>query len=290
MIGILGASGYIGHCFSQELVRQETYFREFSRSKNDYYDLEHLIHLIHSNDIKVLINCAGYTGKPNVDACEYNKNECYEANVELAKTVATACAFTDTVLMHISSGCIYTGDKGDGMGFTEKDYPNFHAGSEVKGSFYSSTKSIAETVVKSAWEKSYIARLRIPFDNIDSPRNYLSKLQKYDKLLNAVNSVSHRVEYVQACIHLIKQQCDYGIYNIVNIDPINTEQVAKLLKEHKFIDSYDILDEDDFYKKVNTKAPRSNCILDNSKLLSTGFKIRNSADAIVDSLENWENE
>ena len=55
MIGILGASGYIGHCFSQELVRQETYFREFSRSKNDYYDLEHLIHLIHSNDIKVLI-------------------------------------------------------------------------------------------------------------------------------------------------------------------------------------------------------------------------------------------
>ena len=290
MIGILGASGYIGHCFSQELVRQETYFREFSRSKNDYYDLEHLIHLIHSNDIKVLINCAGYTGKPNVDACEYNKNECYEANVELAKTVATVCAFTDTILMHISSGCIYTGDKGDGIGFTEKDHPNFHAGSEIKGSFYSGTKSIAETVVKSTWEKSYIARLRIPFDNIDSPRNYLSKLQKYDKLLNAVNSVSHRVEYVQACIHLIKQQCDYGIYNIVNTDPINTEQVAKLLKEHKFIDSYDILDEDDFYEKVDTKAPRSNCILDNSKLLSTGFTIRNSADAIVDSLENWENE
>jgi len=289
MIGILGASGYIGHCFSEELVKQETYFREFSRSKHDYYDLEYLIHLIHSNEIKTLINCAGYTGKPNVDACEYNKDECYEANVELAKTVSTACALTDTKLMHISSGCIYSGDK-DGKGFTEEDPPNFHSGSNPKGSFYSGTKAVAESVVGNSWEKTYIPRLRIPFDEEDSPRNYLSKLQKYDKLLDAVNSVSHKREFVQACIHLIQKECDYGIYNIVNTNPINTKQVAELLKEYKLIDSYDILSEEEFYKNVDVKAPRSNCILDNSKIIDSGFDIRNSVDAIRDSLEGWKGE
>jgi UDP-glucose 4,6-dehydratase len=86
---------------------------------------------------------------------------------------------------------------------------------------------------------------------------------------------------------LIKKKCDYGIYNVVNTDPINTKQVAELLKEYKLIDSYDILNEEEFYKNVDVKAPRSNCILDNSKLINTGFEIRNSIDAIRNSLENW---
>ncbi len=286
MIGILGASGYIGRQFTEELISQGTVFREYNRSRDNYYDLKSLIDLIHKDQLTVLINCAGYTGKPNVDACEYNKDECYEANVELAKTIATACSLTDVVLLHVSSGCIYTGDN-NGKGFKEEDEPNFHSSSKIKGSFYSGTKAVGESVVSSTWQKSYIPRLRIPFDEEDSTRNYLSKLQRYNKLLDAVNSISHRKEFVQACIHLIKKKCDYGIYNVVNTDPINTKQVAELLKEYKLIDSYDILNEEEFYKNVDVKAPRSNCILDNSKLINTGFEIRNSIDAIRNSLENW---
>tara|TARA_Y100000114_G_C11751932_1_gene324787 strand:+ start:945 stop:1814 length:870 start_codon:yes stop_codon:yes gene_type:complete len=289
MIGILGASGYIGQAFVQELIDQNVSFREFSRKKDNYYSLKDLAELIDNNGISVLINCAGYTGKPNVDACEDNKDECYKGNVELAKTVATACSITNATLLHISSGCIYTGDN-NGAGFTEEDEPNFHALSEITGSFYSNTKTIAESIIESTWEKSYIARLRIPFDNIDSPRNYLSKLQNYEKLLGAVNSISHRKEFVQACIHLAKEKCDYGIYNIVNTDPVNTEQVAELLKEYKLIDSYDILTEKEFYKNIDVKAPRSNCVLDNSKLINSGFKVKASIEAVEDCLKNWKNE
>lgn len=289
MIGILGSSGYVGQSFVQELIEQNVSFREYNRKDHNYYSLESLVKLITDSDLSVLINCAGYTGKPNVDACEYNKEECYKGNVELAKTVSTACGITNTSLLHISSGCIYTGNN-KGSGFTEEDKPNFHSFSEITGSFYSNTKTLAEEIIKSTWEKSYVARLRIPFDNIDSPRNYLTKLQKYEKLLGAVNSISHRKEFVQACIHLAKEKCEYGIYNIVNSEPVETSQVAELLKKYNLIDSYTILNEEDFYKNVDVKAPRSNCVLDNSKLINSGFKIRNSIEAIEDSLKYWKNE
>ena len=40
MIGILGASGYVGQQFSKELVSQGTVFREYNRQRDDYYDLK----------------------------------------------------------------------------------------------------------------------------------------------------------------------------------------------------------------------------------------------------------
>ena len=284
MIGILGASGYVGQQFSKELVSQGTVFREYNRQRDDYYDLKKLIEILHKDQITILINCAGYTGKPNVDTCEYNKNECYDANVELAKTVATACSLTDVRLLHVSSGCIYTGDNG-GKGFSEEDEPNFHSSSEIKGSFYSSTKTLGESVIKSSWDNSYIARLRIPFDGNDSPRNYLTKLQKYEKLLEATNSISHRGDFVKACIHLFKSKSDFGIYNIVNTKPVTTSEVAELLKGEGLVEGYTLLNEKEFYEEVKPKAPRSNCVLNNDKLLNTGFKIRNSRDALIESIK-----
>jgi dTDP-4-dehydrorhamnose reductase len=284
MIGILGASGYIGQQFSQELVSQETVFREYNRTRDDYYDLKKLIDILHRDNITVLINCAGYTGKPNVDACEYNKDECYNSNVELAKNVAVACSLTDVKLVHISSGCIYTGDN-QGKGFSEEDEPNFHSNSKIKGSFYSSTKTLAESVVKSSWTNSYIARLRIPFDEYDNPRNYLTKLQKYEKLLDAKNSISHRGDFVKACIYLFKNKADFGIYNIVNSEPVTTSEVAELLKQEGLLESYTLLNEEQFYKDIKPKAPRSNCVLNNNKLLNSGFNMRSSKDALIESIQ-----
>lgn len=284
MIGILGASGYIGQSFISELIRQNVSFREYSREKHNYDNLKSLIDIIHTDGLSILINCAGYTGKPNVDACERNKNACYQANVELVRIITTACALADVTLLHISSGCIYTGDN-DGKGFTEEDEPNFHSRSEIKGSFYSDTKTLAESIIHSAWEKSYIARLRIPFDGVDSPRNYLTKLQKYEKLLEAQNSISHRGDFVEACIHLLKNKAEFGIYNIVNSGAILTSQVTELLKEANLLDSYEMISEEEFYKEVKVAAPRSNCILDNSKLINSGFNMRTSHEALRSAID-----
>jgi UDP-glucose 4,6-dehydratase len=110
----------------------------------------------------------------------------------------------------------------------------------------------------------------------------------YEKLLDARNSISHREEFVDACLHLIENRCDRGIYNITNTGSVTTRDVVSLIREHtdlmgdcSFFDS-----EEEFYT-TKAKTPRSNCVLDNSKLLSTGFNIRCTEEALVDSLKNW---
>tara|TARA_Y100000310_G_C20654178_1_gene801132 strand:- start:1460 stop:2080 length:621 start_codon:yes stop_codon:yes gene_type:complete len=203
-------------------------------------------------------------------------------NVVLPKMLSDICGDLNIRLMHISSGCIYSGyDKA----FTEEDESNFSFVQD-NCSFYSGTKALAENLIDKY--NSYICRLRIPFDEFDSPRNYLSKILNYDKLLNMENSISHRRDFVSACLDLHEQRCPVGIYNIVNSGSIFTSDITRLMaqilnlnKNFVFFD-----DENDFYK-IGASAPRSNCVLDNSKLLSAGIRMRDTTEALEESLRNW---
>jgi UDP-glucose 4,6-dehydratase len=47
--------------------------------------------------------------------------------------------------------------------------------------------------------------------------------------------------------------------------------------------------DEEFYKNA-AKTPRSNCILDNSKLLAAGVQMRPVQEAIVGSLKHWQPE
>ena len=66
-----------------------------------------------ADQIDVLINCAGYVGKPNVDACELHKEECLQGNVLLPEMLSRFCSELMIKFVHISSGCIYTGARID---------------------------------------------------------------------------------------------------------------------------------------------------------------------------------
>jgi UDP-glucose 4,6-dehydratase len=46
---------------------------------------------------------------------------------------------------------------------------------------------------------------------------------------------------------------------------------------------------EDFYGEA-ASTPRSNCVMDNSKLLSTGFRMRPATEAIIASLKEWKKE
>jgi UDP-glucose 4,6-dehydratase len=286
MILILGASGYIGKAFIEHFEKNDIGHYAISREAMDYTDYKNMLYFLNANagGFDTLINCAGYVGKPNVDACEDHKDECLKGNVVLPQMLSALCSELMIKFVHISSGCIYTGAETE---FTEEDPPNFCFNTEIEGSFYSGTKALAEKLINK--ENSYVCRLRIPFDQYDNPRNYLSKLKNYDKLLNAKNSISHRKDFVDACMHLVQENCQFGIYNITNTGSIDTEQVCSLMREHLNLNNdFDFFDSEEEFYKLGARAPRSNCLLDNSKLLSTGFKMRDTVEALESSLKNWE--
>ena len=118
MVIVVGASGYVGQQFVRELRNKDVGLFPLSRSEYDYYSLDILTDLIKELNPDFLINCAGYTGKPNVDACEENQEETWLGNAILPQILAEACASTNLPWGHVSSGCIYDGDNG-GVGFSE---------------------------------------------------------------------------------------------------------------------------------------------------------------------------
>ena len=102
------------------------------------------------------------------------------------------------------------------------------------------------------------------------------------------NSISHKGDFVDACMHLFQNVHNFGIYNITNTGAVDTEQVCSLMREHLNLNNdFNFFDSEEEFYKLGAKAPRSNCLLDNSKLLSTGFEMRDTIEALEDSLKNW---
>ena len=285
MIILLGGNGYIGSEFRRQLTEMDIPFRSLSRAQGlDYYVVESLTRELESSGASFLINAAGYTGRPNVDACEKDKEACVYGNVILPGRIEKACRAAAVPWGHVSSGCIYTG--GQAPGFLETDKPNFSFRQD-NCSFYSGTKALGEEVLADSQE-SYIWRLRIPFEHRDNSRNYLSKLMRYEKLLDATNSISHLGEYVRACLELYLNKHPFGIYNVTNPGHVTTREVVDLIKQSGVCKKafQFFLDEDEFMKTA-VKTPRSNCILSSQKLESLGIKLTPVKKAIENCLSSW---
>lgn len=303
MILLLGGRGYVGGEFARQLEERNLPYRTISHIKYDYTDMRKLTRLVNETSPTAVINCAGFTGKPNVDSCELteNKNECKFLNVTLPVRIAMACEDKNVPWLHVSSGCIYAGGKVNGevvkdlrphygvdeiTGFTEEDEPNFNF-RHRPCSYYSGTKSLAETDLKSR-DSGYICRLRIPFEEESNSRNYLTKLINYPKYYDNVNSMSHKREFVSACLDIIKEKVPYGIYNIANPGFTTTEDVVNVIKNHIVLDKEwsKYLDDEEFYKDAT--APRSNCVLDMTKLTNAGIAMRPLQEALEDTIKNYE--
>jgi dTDP-4-dehydrorhamnose reductase len=315
MILLLGATGYIGKAFADELTRRKKNFVPLSRQQADYTRFDVLLEFLKTKKPAFVVNAAGYTGKPNVDACELHKADTLQGNTLFPQTVAQACAAAGVPWGHVSSGCIYSGAKifENGRtrtekdftkpepqdlvqespqsihGFTETDTPNFSF-RDGPCSFYSGTKALGEEAIAGLGQ-SYIWRLRIPFDEFDNARNYLSKVQRYAKVYDNVNSISHRADFVKACLDTWELRAPFGTYNVTNPGFVTTrhvvEQIEKFLKPARKFEFW--VSDEEFYK-VAAKTPRSNCVMDISKLLAAGVKIRPVEEALEDSLKKWKPE
>ena len=312
MIVLLGGTGYIGRQFATALGAQGLPFVAPSRSETDYTRFSVLLEFLRRTKPDFLINAAGYTGKPNVDACEQNKADTLQGNALFPATVAHACATLAIPWGHVSSGCIFSGAKvaaggqsrverdltqprwqallrespGAFHGFNEADEPNFSF-RRPPCSFYSGAKALGEEAIQGVGQ-NYIWRLRIPFDQFDHPRNYLSKLQNYAKVYDNVNSLSHRADFVAACLDLWRRRAPFGVYNLTNPGFVTSRQAVELIQKIlKPARPFEFWANDEEFYRVAAKTPRSNCILDVSKLLAAGVAMRPVEEALAEALRQW---
>ncbi len=286
MIYLLGGSGYVGQAYQALLARKGIPFRNLRRAELDYTSPAVLTAALRRDRPEFLINAAGYTGKPNVDACELHKGECLMGNAVLPGLIAQACTDAGVPWGHVSSGCIFTGARADGTGFTEADAPNFTFRQD-NCSFYSGTKALGEEVLAGRPDL-FVWRLRIPFNEVDTPRNYLTKLMRYPRLLAATNSISQLDEFVAATFACWEKRVPYGTYNVTNPGAITTHEVVDLIvKSGVHPKSYEFFASESDFMKVAAKTPRSNCVMDSTKLAGVGIRLTEVHAAVETSLRQW---
>jgi dTDP-4-dehydrorhamnose reductase len=209
-----------------------------------------------------VLMAAGITGRPNIDWCESNKDTTIRVNVIGTLNVADLCFLKKIHCSIYATGCIFRYDDahplGSGIGFTEEDEPNF------AGSFYSQTKGYMEPMLKT-YPNCMILRVRMPVSDDLFHRNFVTKIAKYEKVVNIPNSMTILHEMLPASLAMAKKGLT-GVYNFTNPGVISHNQVLDLFK--KYIDSnftYDNFSVEEQAKIL--KADRSNNELDTTKLM-----------------------
>ena len=210
-----------------------------------------------------VLMCAGITGRPNIDWCEDNKPATIRTNVIGTLNVADLTNERGIHCTVYATGCIFKYDEahplGSGIGFVEDSVPNFDE------SFYSETKGYMEQLLK-CYENCLILRVRMPISDDLIHRNFVTKIVKYERVVNIPNSMTVLTEMLPASLAMAQKGLT-GVYNFTNPGVISHNEVLDLYT--KYIDptyTYKNFTVEEQAKVI--KAGRSNNELDTTKLMA----------------------
>ena len=224
----------------------------------------------------IIINCIGVTGKNNVDDCEKVLDDALMANTFVPIMLGEVALRYGIRLVHISSGCMYHYDYAKNIPLDEESTPDLF---EL---FYSRTKIYSEQALKILSNKHpiLILRIRIPLDNYPHPKNILTKLINYKRVIDIPNSITYIPDFIKALKHLIEINAK-GLFNVVNKGGLRYPELLDIYKKYVPDFQYEVID----FEKLN--LVRSNLILSTRKLEETGFKVRDIHEVIEECVKNY---
>lgn len=255
---VFGPRGWIGSTLIEMLKSQG---KEVKGATSRLEDRESVLKEIEEYKPTHALNCAGQTGRPNVDWCEDNKQATIRSNVIGTLNLADVCWMKGVHMTNFATGCIFKYDDAhpmrSGKGFTETSEANFDE------SFYSKTKAQVEKIIAN-YDNVLNLRLRMPVSDDLHSRNFVTKITKYEKVVDIPNSNTLLHDLLPASIAMFEHNVT-GIYNFTNPGAISHNEVLALYKKYIKPDfKWQNFSLEEQAKVI--KAGRSNCELDTTKL------------------------
>lgn len=247
---IYGHNGWIAKQFIKEIpsyidiVKGQARFENFEKIKTE-------ITTIKPDNVIVLGGLTYKSPATNIDWCEDNKQEVIRVNVLGTLNIADICEQNGIHCTILGTGCIYS--TLEDKEYTEEDMWDFQE------SFYSKTKAYTQELLK-CYKNVLLLRIRMPINNSDDPKNFISKLKKFDKIISVKNSMTVLPELIPVMIRMIEVGKN-GTWNIVNPGTISHKEIMDIYNiEKKYVDIS--------RQSELTRVARSNNHLNVDKLMS----------------------
>ena len=185
---------------------------------------------------------------------------------------------------YLGTGCIFKFDEthplgNEETGFTEKDTPNFF------GSSYSTVKGYTDELMHLLEDNVLNLRIRMPITGKHEPRNFITKITKYEYICSVPNSMTVLPELLPYVVDMAKNGVT-GTINLTNPGLITHNEILEMYKEY--------VDNDFTWKNFSQEeqrkilaADRSNNCLDTKNLVELYPEIRNIKQSVNYILQNW---
>jgi dTDP-4-dehydrorhamnose reductase len=231
---------------------------EYTYASLDVTDKKSVENIFQSFKPEVVINTAAMT---NVDACEDEKDKCYEINVKAVQTLTNLCQESNTHLIHISTDFIFDGQLGP---YKEDDLAN-------PLSYYGKSKYQSELVLRESKAKWTILRTIILYGTADNlqrnnivlwGRKALQQGQPLNIIDDQFRSPTLAEDLAQGC-QLAFEKSAFGIFHISGKDIMSIFEMVERMADFYKCDKSNInkISSDTLNQKAK-RPPKTGFILD----------------------------
>ena len=278
VILLVGSKGWIGGQLLPILRARkdvESVYESTVRTDNVYAITSEIDRLSPTHVISVIGRTHGVIDGaeiPTIDYLEYpgKLRENVRDNLFSPVVLAKLCSDRNIHLTYLGTGCIFEYDSHGP--FEESSKPNFF------GSSYSIVKGFTDQLMSLYANAVLNVRIRMPITAEPNPRDFITKIAKYDKICSMPNSMTVLDELlpIMADMAITKR---VGTINLTNPGTISHGHILKMYKE--IVDptkTWGLMTYEE--QSVLLKSKRSNNELDTTKLLEWYPSVSNIKDAI----------
>lgn len=197
--------------------------------------------------------------------------------------LALICEQRGIHFTYLGTGCIFQYDHNHDPlhGFTEEDLPNF------TGSSYSTVKGYTDRLMHLFPQTVLNLRIRMPISHLDHPRNFISKIIRYQKICSIPNSMTVLETFFPVWWGQMIDKIT-GTFNCTNPGVITHDEILQIYKEevdpHFKWENFSLIDQ----SKI-LSAGRSNNFLDTNKISDLcPLPPPEIHEAVKDVLKRWQ--
>lgn len=268
---ITGATGTLGKTFSKICRERNMPFVILSRSEMDITDLNSVRDVLEEIQPWAVVNAAGYV---KVDEAEYEKEQCYMANVTGPTNLAMACREHKIPFLTFSSDLVFSGEQ-------TIPYHEDHIPSPINT--YGHSKAFCEEKVLAVYPQALIIRSSAffgPWDEFNFVTQTLHKIKNNKEIVVASDcrvTPTYLPDLANAALDLLVDGAN-GVYHLTNKGEVTWAELAHTIAA-KARDHFDfetpLIIEKNMEDITLAKRPKYSCLTS-----IKGFELPTLDDAI----------